>query len=92
MCGCPRDHLCDLCFKGTWDNLRGVAATRGEVWAMDVARSTPRRLRWPTGNDRMLAVARGKVSDLSEDGRLREELALELAKWAERWWVSEVGR
>ncbi len=86
MCSCPRDHLCDLCFQGAWENLRGVAATRGEVWAMDVARRTRLDRAWPEDSPRVAAISRTKVSDLARDGRLLEALAAELARWAARWW------
>ena len=86
MCSCPRDALCDLCFQGSWENLRGVAATRGEVWAMDVARRTRVDRPWPEGSLRVTEIARAKVADLSRDRRLLEALALEVARWAARWW------
>ncbi len=86
MCGCPRDQLCDLCFQGSWENLRGVAATRGEVWAMAVARRTHTDRPWPSGSPKVAAIARTKVADLSRDPRLLEVLAAELARWAARWW------
>ena len=89
MCGCEREQLCELCFLGAWDNLRGTAATRGEVWAMRVAERVSRSRPWPSGSDRVLEIARSKVVDLSRDPRLRERLALELARWAERWWVRQ---
>lgn len=90
MCGCPRDQLCDVCFQGSWENLRGVAATRGEVWAMDLARRMRIDQPWPDGSPKVLAISRRKVADLSRDGRLLEELAAELARWAARWWRSAV--
>lgn len=93
MCGCPRDQLCDLCFQGSWENLRGVAATRGEVWAMAVARRVRLDRPWPDSG-RAAAIARRKVEDLSRDRRLRAALAAELARWAARWWqgASAAGR
>jgi hypothetical protein len=89
MCGCPRDHLCALCFQGAWDNLRGCAATRGEVWADDVARRVRARERlrpWPPHTARAADLARGKVDDLTRDPRLVEVRAAELARWASRRW------
>ena len=86
MCGCPRERLCELCFQGSWENLRGVAATRGEVWAMDVARRARLDRPWPEGSPRVAAIARQKVADLSRDHRLVAALADELGRWAARWW------
>jgi len=78
--------LCELCFQGSWENLRGVAATRGEVWAMGLARRVRLDHPWPEGSPRVAAIARDKVADLARDPRLREALAGELARWASRWW------
>lgn len=88
MCNCPRDRLCDLCYQGAWDNLRGVAATRGEVWADDVARRVRTLQAWPRFAGRTAAIARGKVEDMTRDPRLREDLAIELASWAARRWAT----
>ena len=72
---------------GMFDQLRGVASTRGEVWADTVAAKLPRSIGkpWPA-TDRMLAIARRKVADLARDPQLVESLAAELAAWAERRW------
>jgi hypothetical protein len=86
VCSCPRDQLCELCFQGSWDNLRGVAATRGEVWAMEPARRVRLDQPWPDGSPRVAAIASEKVADLARDPRLRDALADELARWASRWW------
>lgn len=88
MCDCPRDQLCPLCFDGSWQNLRGAAATRGEVWADQVAKVIDRSRPWPAHEGRAAAIARSKVEDLSRDPRLVEQLAAELARWAAKRWES----
>ncbi|MBA3392127.1 MAG: hypothetical protein H0T89_05755 [Deltaproteobacteria bacterium] len=85
VCGCARDELCDRCLDDAFAQLRGVAACRGEVWAMDVARQVPRTRPWPA-TDRATSIARRKVGDLSSDPRLAARLAAELERWAARWW------
>jgi hypothetical protein len=87
VCSCPRAALCSTCFAGTFDNLRGVAACRGEVWAMSVARRCKRAQPWPS-TDRARALARDKVRDLTADPRLLGQLADEVTRWATRWWAS----
>lgn len=90
LCGCARDQLCDRCVDDAFAQLRGVAACRGEVWAMDVARRCPRAQPWPA-TERVRAIARRKVGDLSSDARLAERLAGELERWAARWWQAAAG-
>ena len=85
LCSCARDQLCDRCVDDAFAQLRGVAACRGEVWAMDVARTCTRTRPWPS-TERARAIARRKVSDLCTDPRLRSRLAGELERWAVRWW------
>ena len=80
--------LCDRCRADRFAQLRGVAACRGEVWAMDIARRRGRDVAWPTGSEAILAIARLKVDDLARDHELVEQLAGELVRWAERWWSS----
>jgi hypothetical protein len=86
VCDCPRDRLCEICLARAWDTLRGVAATRGEVWAEDIARRVGLRKAWPGYDGLAAAIAARKVADLSEDPRLRARLAVELARWAARRW------
>ena len=85
---CAIDHpLCDRCVVDTFAQLRGTAACRGEVWAMSLATRVPRSIPWPAaGSEKVLAIARDKVRDLTKDERLLEKLAVELARWAARWW------
>jgi hypothetical protein len=85
LCSCARDQLCDRCVDDGFAQLRGVAACRGEVWAMDIAKQCPRARPWPC-TERARAIARRKVSDLCADQRLRSRLAGELERWAARWW------
>lgn len=87
-CGCPRDGLCDRCVDDVFAQLRGVAACRGEVWAMNLARRCRRDLPWPAFEGRTRELARAKISDLTGDPRLAERLARELASWAARWWTA----
>jgi hypothetical protein len=84
---CPdRTKLCETCLAGSWDNLRGTAACRGELWADRVACSVPRSRAWPAHEGKAAAIARRKVEDLTRDDRLLEMLAAELARWAARRW------
>jgi hypothetical protein len=89
-CDCARDRLCDRCVDDAFAQLRGVAACRGEVWAMTVAKTCRRDRPWPCSSsgldDRAWAIARRKVADLTADARLAERLAGELQHWAARWW------
>jgi hypothetical protein len=85
LCGCARDALCDRCVEDAFAQLRGVAACRGEVWAMTVAKTCRRDRPWPC-TERSRAIARRKVDDLCADERLAARLADELARWAARWW------
>jgi hypothetical protein len=85
LCSCARDQLCDRCVDDAFAQLRGVAACRGEVWAMDVAKTFARTRPWPC-TERARQIAWRKVTDLSADQRLRDRLASELARWAARWW------
>lgn len=84
-CPCARDRLCDRCVEDGFRQLRGVAACRGEAWAVDVAKRCRTRQPWPRG-ERSMAIARRKVEDLTRDARLVERLADELERWAARRW------
>jgi hypothetical protein len=83
--GCARDQLGDRCVDDAFAQLRGVAACRGEVWAMSVAKTCARTQPWPC-TARARAIAERKVADLCADARLQSRLASELARWAARWW------
>ncbi len=74
------------CSDDAFAQLRGVAACRGEVWAMDVARRAPIARPWPSYEGRAAELARGKVGDLTPDPALADRLAREVAHWAARWW------
>lgn len=89
LCPCRAgDVLCDLCRDGLYAQLRGVAACRGERWAVYLAkRNDLRGQPWPEGSDKVLAIARVKVADLTRDPQLLELLAEELAAWAARRWA-----
>jgi hypothetical protein len=87
---CPRDRLCDLCLAGAFDNLRGTAACRGEIWADRVSCSVPRSRAWPAHEGKAAAIALRKVEDLTRDDRRLEMLAAELARWAARRWRQPV--
>jgi hypothetical protein len=86
VCPCPRDLLCDRCRADAFAQLRGVAARRGEAWAEDLALTVRRDQPWPDGSEKMHAIARRKVEDIATDIKLRDELALELARYAARRW------
>lgn len=80
--------MCDVHRAGQFEQLRGVVACRGEVWADEIAAKAP-QLRcepWPSGSEKVVAIARTKVADLTRDPQLLEQLAAELARWAERRW------
>ncbi len=83
---CPMDALCDRCVEDMYRQLCGVAACRGEFWASEVAKKVPREMPWPD-SDKMRAIARRKVGDMTRDTRLAERLAAELAAAAERRWA-----
>lgn len=85
---CESANLCELHRVGMFEQLRGVASTRGEVWADTVAARRPRMVGqpWPVKSPRMMSIARSKVADLAHDERLLELLAVELASWAARRW------
>lgn len=86
-------ELCKLCRGGWFDQLKGVAACRGEVWADELARDPKlARLPWPIGSEKVTTIARTKVADLTHDPELLELLAGELAKWAERRWATAPAR
>lgn len=89
LCPCRAGaELCQLCREGLYAQLRGAAACRGERWATDLAAAgVGRGLAWPEGSDKMLAIARLKVADLTRDRQLLELLAVELAAWAARRWA-----
>ena len=66
--------------------MRGVAVGRGEVWAEEngaqrPAGAAPRTVAAWQRQD--VNVARTKVADLAGDPQLCEQLATELARWAE---------
>ncbi len=85
-CSCLRAPLCDDCLRDGFAQLRGVAQCRGEAWAWTVAESVARRDPWPPHEGRPAAIAARKVADLTDDPRLRELLATELARAAARRW------
>ena len=79
--------MCTRCNDDAFAQLRGVAACRGEVWAMDVARRCALARAWPAFEGKAATLARGKVTDLASDPALLDRLARELAHWAARWWT-----
>jgi hypothetical protein len=83
--------MCDRCVADSFAQLRGVAACRGEVWAMSVAARCGRSQPWPA-TDRATAIAQRKIADLTSDTRLAEMLVRELLRWASRWWTTEPQR
>ena len=65
--------------------LAGVAQCRGEAWARAIAEVVAVDRPWPH-SEKMLAIARRKVGDLTRDARLAEILVDEVVRGAERWW------
>jgi hypothetical protein len=78
--------MCTRCNDDAFAQLRGVAACRGEVWAMDIARRAPQPRPWPAYDGKAASIARAKVTDLAADPALLDRLARELSHWAARWW------
>lgn len=74
LCTCPRDALCDVCLEASWMQLRGVAARRGEAWAVGTATEGDREL--------LVALARKQIEDVTRDPRLLERLAGVTVWWA----------
>lgn len=85
-CCTDRSNLCGRCRADTFRQLRGVAATRGEVWAMSLVGRIPASRTWDPV--RVRAIALDKIDDLGRDSMLVEMLASEFAHWATRWWAS----
>jgi len=77
--------MCDRCVADSFAQLRGVAACRGEVWAMSLVDRCSRAQPWPA-TERATAIAQRKVADLTSDARLGDLLVRELMRWAARWW------
>lgn len=88
ICGCPRDSLCDNCLARSIEWLGGVAASRGDGWAMSIARRRPGLLArpWPALEGRAAEIAAGKVIDLTADRRLFARLLDTLNAAARRRW------
>ncbi len=87
-CACwSTSERCELCRDGLFAQLRGSAALRGERYASELAaRRRGPAVPWPTGNERLLAIARERCADISSDRKLLELLAAEFLAWAERRW------
>lgn len=87
LCGCDQTQLCDRCRASSFEQLRGVAACRGEAWAERVARTVSRSKPWPPWSDKVAAIAMRQVGDLAADAKLQVLLAVECANWAARRWT-----
>lgn len=88
---CPNcdGTLCDEHVNRDVETLRGVARSRGMAWAQDVAREIGRREApavWPPFEGKCARLARLKVSNLSKDERVLEQLARECHGDAARFW------
>ena len=83
--GCGCSPLCDACIEEHVQWWRGVCQCRGEAWARAIAAVIPIDRPWPR-TERMRAIARRKVDDLTTDGRLAELLVVDVVLGAERWW------
>nr|HEX4316239.1 hypothetical protein [Kofleriaceae bacterium] len=90
-CSCSAEALCDACIHDAFQQLREVAACRGERWAFIVASRVATTRPWPR-TERARAIATRKVEDLARDARLRDRLAAELQWWAERRWAALASR
>jgi hypothetical protein len=85
---CPRvDELCERCRSALFEQLRGVAACRGILWAERVHARCPDARPWPPFEGRCADLVRRKVQDLARDQTLRELLAEVVAREAARWWT-----
>jgi hypothetical protein len=85
---CPGDQLCDSCRHDFRGFFKGVAACRGSVWASSVAKRIEVRAPWPPYAGKCRHIAIGKVSDLTTDVLLRDELARVVWTYAVRSWPS----
>jgi hypothetical protein len=79
MLACPRcggrPPLCDACVAQDLEQLGGTARARGWAWAGRVIAQVGTSKPWPAFAGRCAELARGKVTDLSRDPRVLEELA-----------------
>jgi hypothetical protein len=94
-CACDREPpLCDRCVANALDHLGGVAASRGCAWAQSLSRVIDLDRPWPAETtERMLAIARRKVSGIDGgDDRLRELLAERCVDGARSWWNNVLRR
>lgn len=83
--GCGCSPLCDVCLAEHVSWFTGVAESRGESWARAVAEVNPIDKPWPL-TEKMRAIARRKVEDITHDERLARLLADEVVLGASRWW------
>ena len=90
-CCTDGSEWCDTC-GGRSGPLLGTAGCRGAVWADDVARKVGTARAWPEYRGKALAIAIGKVLDLTRDARARDGLARHCHKRAgERWLELQAG-
>lgn len=88
VCGCPPTKLCDACLDRAMLWHTGLARARGATWAESVARRRPDLIARPWPRDsKAAAIARGKVTGMSQDERVVDHLEAELMEWAARRWA-----
>lgn len=93
LCTCPPDALCPRCYGRELASKLGQARVQGAVWAEKVARDPKHRghAAWPQ-DERALAMAAGKIAQLTADPRLRGELAAACVAGAAAWWADRPAR
>jgi hypothetical protein len=92
VCNCPSNALCPPCRRRLLDQLSGAAASRGHQWAMAVAKKVSFSTPWPAFEGKCAEIARRKVSDLTSDPTLLEQLAERTAAAAAYEWSDQVDR
>lgn len=86
-CSCARTPpLCDGCVGDEVFHIGGNAMARGTYWAEKLAHVIPLDRPWPPTTDRMRAMARRKVTDLTRDDRVIEIFTDLVIEHAASWW------
>lgn len=89
ICDCPLNARCDECVAMLHAQLGGVAMARGIRWAHRVREQVGNSPAWPAWNEseKVRAIARKKVADISGDERLGRLLERDCYEEAARTWA-----